>query len=457
MFLPFVIWFAAIFVQTASVRIYEQCGGIGYTGSTQCDGGLQCFRRTEWFSSCQTSCPAGWECITQYGGGAAQPWDQCGGDGWRGAVGCTAGYNCYARSIWYSQCRPDCPGDWICSGYVVPTAPTTVLPTTVQPTTVQPTTVEPTLNSTTAINVTMPSTDAPVTDGDDEDEDEDDDEDYSDIEEYVDNGDDEELETDDFPDPSEYNLDEQQQKEDTNTYEPDEFDEDRRKKRSLAISSRAGCSVSGKSGTCIDTKKCTGTTHAGHCPGAKNIQCCIKKTAAAGSGTTCGSYAGTKSSGIKGNGGVTYSVVKVKRTHLANPSSYSLSSSQSDNTMTAKTACAFDKMYTAASKAGVSIKIASAFRTVARQNYFWNCYVTKKCNNGNLAARPGTSNHGKGQALDLNTNCGKQTGARPACGGSKVYQWLYKNGHKYGFTRTVKSEPWHWEFKGVGVGRASFS
>ncbi|CAF4229595.1 unnamed protein product, partial [Adineta steineri] len=92
-----------------------------------------------------------------------------------------------------------------------------------------------------------------------------------------------------------------------------------------------------------------------------------------------------------------------------------------------------------------------------RQQYFWNCYRSKRCNGGNLAARPGTSNHGKGIALDLNTNCGKQTRARPNCGGSRVYQWLYKNGAKFGFTRTVKSEPWHWEFRGAGVRRASFS
>jgi hypothetical protein len=37
-----------------------------------------------------------------------------------------------------------------------------------------------------------------------------------------------------------------------------------------------------------------------------------------------------------------------------------------------------------------SDKIASIFRTVSRQNYFWNCYITKRCNQGNLAACPGT-------------------------------------------------------------------
>ncbi|CAF2069081.1 unnamed protein product [Rotaria magnacalcarata] len=116
--------------------------------------------------------------------------------------------------------------------------------------------------------------------------------------------------------------------------------------------------------------------------------------------------------------------------------------------MTTSTACAFDKMASAAKQAGVKITVTSGFRTVARQEYFWNCYQTKACNNGNLAARPGTSKHGRDVALDLNTDCGSQSG---------VHQWLKNNGHKYGFKHTVKSEPWYWEFGGVGVRRASFS
>ncbi|CAF2445286.1 unnamed protein product [Rotaria sp. Silwood2] len=222
----------------------------------------------------------------------------------------------------------------------------------------------------------------------------------------------------------------------------------------------ASCKANGKSGTCISTSSCKGTSVRGHCPGAANIQCCIPKSSGGSSkprGGVCGSYAGAAVRTIKGNGNKAYSVVKIKQTHLANPGSYSLSPTSSDNTMTTSTACAFDKMAVAARKAGVSIKIASGFRTISRQQYFWNCYVSKRCNSGNLAARPGTSNHGKGIALDLNTNCGKQTRARPNCGGSRVYQWLYKNAHKFGFTRTVKSEPWHWGFRGAGVGRASFS
>ncbi|CAF1087310.1 unnamed protein product [Rotaria sordida] len=218
------------------------------------------------------------------------------------------------------------------------------------------------------------------------------------------------------------------------------------------------CTANGKSGSCISTAFCSGTSVSGHCPGAANIQCCVASGGSSGSSAgLCGSYAGAAVSSIKGNGNVMYSVVKIRPEHLSNPAIYTSAPTASDNTMTTSTACAFDKMATAAKQAGVTITVASGFRTVARQEYFWNCYQTKACNNGNLAARPGTSNHGRGIALDLNTNCGSQSGAKPNCGGSKVYQWLKNNGHKYGFKRTVQSEPWHWEYVGAGATPSSFT
>lgn len=91
-----------------TVGIYEQCAGDGY-GTFPCDAGLTCFRRNQWYSSCQHSCPrnVGWECeaslppvpVTTIAAG----WEQCGGDGWLGATACAAGYVCYARSVFYSQ------------------------------------------------------------------------------------------------------------------------------------------------------------------------------------------------------------------------------------------------------------------------------------------------------------------------------------------------------------------
>lgn len=97
------------------------------------------------------------------------------------------------------------------------------------------------------------------------------------------------------------------------------------------------------------------------------------------------------------------------------------------------TARAFLKLRKAAKAKGVSIVVNSGFRTMAKQRYLYNCYKTKKCNNGNLAAPPGYSNHQSGHALDLNTS------------GKGVYNYLAKHGRSYRFKRTVPSERWHWE------------
>jgi len=104
------------------------------------------------------------------------------------------------------------------------------------------------------------------------------------------------------------------------------------------------------------------------------------------------------------------------------------------------TANAYYVMAKAAAAAGVNIKVVSGFRTYAEQLYLYNCYINCNCNNCNLAAKPGYSEHNSGHALDLNT----------AAGG--VYSWLTSNAGKYGFKRTVPSETWHWEWWGGGPG-----
>lgn len=105
------------------------------------------------------------------------------------------------------------------------------------------------------------------------------------------------------------------------------------------------------------------------------------------------------------------------------------------------TANAFWLMYAAASAEGVDIRIISGFRTMAEQQYFWDCYQCCCCNDCNLAARPGYSNHQSGHALDLNTSRG-----------AGVLDWLNGHGGEFGFARTVPSEPWHWEWWGGGPG-----
>ncbi len=100
------------------------------------------------------------------------------------------------------------------------------------------------------------------------------------------------------------------------------------------------------------------------------------------------------------------------------------------------TAHAYYRMQRQAAADGVAIQIVSGFRTHAEQRYLYNCYRTCGCNNCNLAAAPGYSNHQSGHALDLNT------------GDPGVLWWLNRNANRFGFVRTVPSEDWHWEYWG---------
>ncbi|CAF3417026.1 unnamed protein product [Rotaria socialis] len=122
------------------------------------------------------------------------------------------------------------------------------------------------------------------------------------------------------------------------------------------------CTANGKSGSCIATSSCAGTSVAGLCPGAANIQCCVAAGGTSGSSSgLCGSYVGAAVSSIKGNNNVMYSVVKIRQEHLTNPGIYSSAPTAADNTMTTSTACAFDKMASVAEHGGVTITVTSAF------------------------------------------------------------------------------------------------
>lgn len=97
-------------------------------------------------------------------------------------------------------------------------------------------------------------------------------------------------------------------------------------------------------------------------------------------------------------------------------------------------AAAFLQLEAAARAAGHSLKPTRAFATMAAQEYFFNLFKSGK---GNLAAKPGYSNHQGGIAVDLTVG--------PTS--SQVYKWLARNAGRFGFVRTVKSEPWHWEYR----------
>ena len=85
----------------------------------------------------------------------------------------------------------------------------------------------------------------------------------------------------------------------------------------------------------------------------------------------------------------------------------------------------------------------SSYRDLAGQNYFWNLYRSGR---GNLAARPGTSNHGWGLAVDL---------------GSRQMRWIVDQiGAKYGWAKRWSdgsSEWWHLKYRpGIWKGTVPF-
>lgn len=97
-----------------------------------------------------------------------------------------------------------------------------------------------------------------------------------------------------------------------------------------------------------------------------------------------------------------------------------------------RTADAFLRMREAASRDGVPLRVVSGFRSYDQQAELYRLY---RAGRGSLAAPPGQSNHQNGRALDLNTST------------PRVASWLNRNAPRFGFRRTVPSEPWHWELR----------
>ena len=77
---------------------------------------------------------------------------------------------------------------------------------------------------------------------------------------------------------------------------------------------------------------------------------------------------------------------------------------------------------------GIQDVINSAYRSTEKQKELY-----EKLPKG-MAAKPGTSLHEKGRAVDIAT-------------GNYFHKWLVNNMDKYGLDRPYKSEPWHFELK----------
>lgn len=102
-----------------------------------------------------------------------------------------------------------------------------------------------------------------------------------------------------------------------------------------------------------------------------------------------------------------------------------------DEYLSAKIIENYDKMVAAAKKDGVEIELVSGYRSYEEQQALYQAYLN---GTGNLAAKPGESNHEDGLAMDVANNPG-------------AYDWMKKNASKFGF-HNLPSEPWHYSLDG---------
>lgn len=166
----------------------------------------------------------------------------------------------------------------------------------------------------------------------------------------------------------------------------------------------------------------------------------------------------TTSKGFKGviKNGVTY----IDGILIANKT-YSLPSSYGSG-LTKETLSAFEKMKSAAKKDGLTLYIASGFRSYARQKTIYNNYVLRdgKEEADTYSARAGYSEHQTGLAFDLNN-------VSSSFDNTKEAKWLSSNCYKYGFIlRYPKGkenetgyiyESWHFRYVGEELAKKLYN
>ncbi|MEI8067992.1 MAG: M15 family metallopeptidase [Candidatus Shapirobacteria bacterium] len=102
---------------------------------------------------------------------------------------------------------------------------------------------------------------------------------------------------------------------------------------------------------------------------------------------------------------------------------------------------AYTAMIEAGRKAGLSSRellLISGYRDNAAQQVLYNQWLARvgPALVSKYAARPGSSPHHTGRAIDVQVTGGKS---------SRTYKWLLENGNKYGFYNYAV-EAWHWEY-----------
>ncbi|MGE5494559.1 MAG: D-alanyl-D-alanine carboxypeptidase family protein [Burkholderiales bacterium] len=126
------------------------------------------------------------------------------------------------------------------------------------------------------------------------------------------------------------------------------------------------------------------------------------------------------------------------------------------------------QMFSDAEADGVSLELVDAYRSRERQSELYekkvDSYTAKgysrtdaEAKAATITARPDTSEHQTGLALDIVTP--SYTKMNSGFANTKAYKWLSEHAHNYGFTlrypkgktqiTKVIYEPWHWRFVGL--------
>ena len=146
---------------------------------------------------------------------------------------------------------------------------------------------------------------------------------------------------------------------------------------------------------------------------------------------------------------------------------YSLPKSYAPGGLTSATKAAMNEMIAAAKKDGVSLYVASGFRSWTTQNNLWQ----KRAKNYGKAfadsgtARGGYSEHQTGLAADI---CGSGSGCiSPEYHNSKGAKWMTANAYKYGLVLRYpkgkenltgyKYESWHFRYVGKDLAKKLYN
>ena len=135
-------------------------------------------------------------------------------------------------------------------------------------------------------------------------------------------------------------------------------------------------------------------------------------------------------------------------------------------TMRDDAATALEEMFAAAKADGINLSIVSGYRSYSKQS---SIYSRKKATVGqveadSVSARPGTSEHQLGLAMDVARKGSSQLNT--SFGKTKEGQWVSENAHKFGFiVRYMEGyedvtgymyEPWHVRYVGPEMAEAIY-